>query len=44
MHTTLIERQSDFEWKFRGEVLMPSGIRAFDEMGLRKDLDQLPSR
>ncbi len=42
--TTLIERQSDFEREFRGEVLMPSGIRAFDEMGLGRDLDELPSR
>lgn len=33
IETVLIERQSDFSREFRGEVLMPSGLRALDEAG-----------
>ena len=40
---TLLERQTDFSREFRGEVLMPSGIAALREAGLRQALDALPS-
>lgn len=39
---TLIERQDDFAREFRGEVLMPSGIDAFRQMGLAGAFDALP--
>ncbi len=39
---TLLERQTDFEREFRGEVLMPSGVDAFRQMGLEQALDALP--
>jgi len=41
---TLIEAASDFHRVFRGEALMPSGLNAFDEMGLSKILEQIPHR
>ena len=31
---TLVERQRDFAREFRGEVLMPSGVDALEQMGL----------
>lgn len=40
---TLLERQTDFAREFRGEVLMPSGIAALREAGLRQSLDALPN-
>jgi 2-polyprenyl-6-methoxyphenol hydroxylase-like FAD-dependent oxidoreductase len=40
---TLLERQTDFAREFRGEILMPSGIAAFHEAGLRRQLDALPN-
>jgi len=33
IETLFIERQSDFSREFRGEILMPSGIRALHEAG-----------
>ena len=39
---TLLERQTDFSREFRGEVLMPSGIAALHEAGLRKQFNALP--
>jgi 2-polyprenyl-6-methoxyphenol hydroxylase-like FAD-dependent oxidoreductase len=39
---TLLERQTDFSREFRGEVLMPSGIAALHEAGLRKQFNTLP--
>jgi 2-polyprenyl-6-methoxyphenol hydroxylase-like FAD-dependent oxidoreductase len=44
VEVTLIERQTDFAREFRGEVLMPSGIDAFAQMGLRAAFDALPHR
>lgn len=35
--TLLVERQSDFAREFRGEVLMPSGLRALSEAGISLD-------
>ena len=32
--TVLVERQSDFAREFRGEVLMPSGLRALEDAGI----------
>ena len=32
--TLLIERQSDFDREFRGEILMPSGLRALESAGV----------
>ena len=40
---TLLERQTDFSREFRGEILMPSGIAAFHEAGLRQQFDALPN-
>jgi 2-polyprenyl-6-methoxyphenol hydroxylase-like FAD-dependent oxidoreductase len=40
---TLLERQTDFSREFRGEVLMPSGIAAMHEAGLRQQFDALPN-
>ncbi len=39
---TLLERQVDFAREFRGEVLMPTGIEVFAQMGLSKALDAVP--
>ena len=39
---TLLERRRDFAREFRGEVLMPSGIAALEQMGLEAQLDALP--
>jgi len=40
---TLLERQTDFSREFRGEILMPSGIAALHEAGLRKQFEALPT-
>ena len=40
---TLLERQTDFSREFRGELLMPSGISALHEAGLRQQLHALPN-
>ena len=40
---TLLERRRDFSREFRGEVLMPSGIAALEQMGLRMQLATVPS-
>jgi 2-polyprenyl-6-methoxyphenol hydroxylase-like FAD-dependent oxidoreductase len=40
---TLLERQTDFAREFRGEILMPSGISAMREAGLRPQFDALPN-
>jgi 2-polyprenyl-6-methoxyphenol hydroxylase-like FAD-dependent oxidoreductase len=38
----LLERHPDFERTFRGDGLQPSGLDAFDQMGLGDRLRQLP--
>jgi 2-polyprenyl-6-methoxyphenol hydroxylase-like FAD-dependent oxidoreductase len=43
INTTLIERRQDFSREFRGEVLMPSGMAALEEMGLKDLVDTIPS-
>jgi 2-polyprenyl-6-methoxyphenol hydroxylase-like FAD-dependent oxidoreductase len=40
---TLLERQTDFTREFRGELLMPSGLAALHEAGLRQQLDASPN-
>ncbi len=44
VEVTLIERQSDFEREFRGELLMPSGLRALAQMGIGKTFESLPQQ
>jgi len=43
IRVTLIERQNDFEREFRGEVLMPSGVAAFETAGLGNVLVETPT-
>ena len=40
---TLLERRRDFSREFRGEVLMPTGIAALEQMGLKTLLESVPS-
>jgi 2-polyprenyl-6-methoxyphenol hydroxylase-like FAD-dependent oxidoreductase len=42
VEVALLERHPDFERTFRGDGLQPSGIDAFDQMGLGERLRQLP--
>ena len=42
VRTTLLERHTDFTREFRGEVLMPGGLEPFQQMGLWKQLDDVP--
>lgn len=42
VQVALLERHPDFERTFRGDGLQPSGIDAFDQMGLGDRLRQLP--
>ena len=44
IETTLIERQRDFAREFRGEVLMPSGLEAIDQMGLAAEFEGVETR
>ncbi|MGH0035075.1 MAG: FAD-dependent monooxygenase [Myxococcota bacterium] len=41
---TLLERQNDFAREFRGEVLMPSGVIALEQIGVARLLDTIPSQ
>jgi 2-polyprenyl-6-methoxyphenol hydroxylase-like FAD-dependent oxidoreductase len=41
---TLVERETSFEWVFRGEGLMPLGMDALFQMGLREALESVPYR
>ena len=42
VNVALLERHPDFARTFRGDGLQPSGIDAFDQMGLGDRLRQLP--
>jgi 2-polyprenyl-6-methoxyphenol hydroxylase-like FAD-dependent oxidoreductase len=42
VEVTLLERHRDFQREFRGEVLMPSGLEPYDQMGLWEALDACP--
>jgi len=41
---TLVERETSFEWVFRGEGLMPLGMDPLFQMGLREALESVPYR
>ena len=41
---TLVERETSFERVFRGEGLLPLGIDAIFQMGLREALESVPYR
>ncbi len=43
IEVTLLERRRDFAREFRGEILMPSGIEALQEMGLTETFDSVAS-
>ena len=40
---TLLERQSDFEREFRGEVIVPSGAAALEQIGVWDRLADIPT-
>ncbi|HME73368.1 MAG TPA: FAD-dependent oxidoreductase [Myxococcota bacterium] len=42
IEVTLLERQRDFAREFRGEILLPSGIDALQQMGLMNPLHAVP--
>src|SRR5262249_52114585 len=42
VEVALLERHPDFQRTFRGDGLQPSGLDAFDQMGLGDRLRQLP--
>jgi 2-polyprenyl-6-methoxyphenol hydroxylase-like FAD-dependent oxidoreductase len=44
INVTLIEASKDFRRLFRGEGLMPSGLDALQQMGLRHIVQQIPHR
>ena len=44
VRVTLVERQQDFEREFRGEILLPSGLHALDQMGVLGDLEGVRSQ
>jgi 2-polyprenyl-6-methoxyphenol hydroxylase-like FAD-dependent oxidoreductase len=44
VEVTLVERERHFERVFRGEALMPCGLDALHQMGLRAELEALPWR
>ena len=39
---TLLERRQDFAREFRGEILMPSGMAALQDMGIAHLIDKIP--
>lgn len=44
MQVTLIEKEPEFDRVFRGEGLMPAGLDALHEMGLKETFEGIPSR
>jgi 2-polyprenyl-6-methoxyphenol hydroxylase-like FAD-dependent oxidoreductase len=42
IEVTLLERRRDFAREFRGEILMPGGIAALEQMGVGEQLADLP--
>lgn len=43
VEVTLLERQRDFQREFRGEVLVPSGLDALEQMGVSEALAKVPA-
>ncbi|MEL7354003.1 MAG: FAD-dependent oxidoreductase [Cyanobacteria bacterium J06560_5] len=44
LNVVLIEKETAFERVFRGEGLMPAGLRALYDMGLKETFEQIPAR
>lgn len=44
LKVTLLEQEPEFERVFRGEGLMPSGLAALHEMGLKETFEKIPHR
>ncbi len=44
MKVTLIEKETAFDRVFRGEGLMPAGVAALIEMGLKETFEIIPAR
>ena len=44
VEVALLERQADFHREFRGELLMPSGLGVFREVGLDRPFAAVPQR
>ncbi len=44
IEVTLLEREQGFSREFRGEVLMPSGLEALEQMGLQDAMEGVPSQ
>ncbi len=44
IETVLVERQRDFEREFRGEALMPSGLRVLEALGVDLEKSGVPHR
>ncbi len=44
IEVVLLEREVGFDRVFRGEALMPSGVEAIEQMGLREQFERLPKR
>lgn len=44
LKVTLVEQEREFDRVFRGEGLMPSGLEALHQMGLKETFAQIPSR
>ena len=42
IEVVLFERQTDFAREFRGEVLMPTGLEPFKQIGLWDELNSVP--
>ena len=43
VQVSLIERRRDFAREFRGEILLPSGVKALRSMGIHQVLDETPT-
>ena len=44
LKVTLVEQELKFERRFRGEGLMPAGLEALYQMGLKETFSKIPSR
>ena len=44
VEVTLLEREQGFSREFRGEILMPSGLEALEQMGLGAALEEVPGQ
>ena len=44
LEVVLVERENDFSRLFRGEALMPSGVRTLTQLGLDEQFKRIPQR